>query len=736
MTKILFINPNLSISKKFIDYPYFINLNMLQAASVLKNKYDVTIYDSFSQPDSTTFNISDEIFFGSKTDIDKVVDLKDFNIFIILNSPFLKLFSSKENKEFKKLIKKIKTTNSSSKIILADCYIGGMHYVDYDSAAILKRYPLVDAICKLECESELITMIEGDKINNSNKFYNKMDDLPFPDYEGISLDNYTSFLDKISKEGLSDFFKIDKKTMPIFMSRGCIHDCIFCTSRISGRTYREYSLAYIKKHLLYLKNNYNINKLIILDELINPTEERLDNILKLLEELDLNYEFPNGLRADKISDFALSMLKNKISLLSLSAESGSQDIVNNVIGKNLDLNKVKELAISCDEKNIPLAVHFMIGLPGEGCEDINKTIDFAIELFNDYKAIPLMQLATPIPGSKFFKNLDLSQKDIQDIFDNYIEYFFKGKNFSKIDNKKLNLFLENLKIATKIKNIGKVIMNTTYACNNNCIFCAVGKWRNRISDIESQKLKLKTAHSKGIRMVDFDGGEPTLSKNLIYLIKYAKGIGFNNITLITNGRLLSIRKNAEKIVKSGVTSILFSLHGPNKNIHEQVTRAESSFEQAIGGIKNILEMNINRHLVNIEINTTITNKNISYLDDFFEMIEQLKIKKINIQFITPFGIATKNDLPTNQQISDIIPKIIDKYHKRINIKIVNLPYCYLKGYEKYLVQDVLKKERNMIFIGKEEKNLATFLSSKKYKDAECKLCPYNVICSGKWDFDK
>jgi len=37
---------------------------------------------------------------------------------------------------------------------------------------------------------------------------------------------------------------------------------------------------------------------------------------------------------------------------------------------------------------------------------------------------------------------------------------------------------------------------------------------------------------------------------------------------------------------------------------------------------------------------------------------------------------------------------------------------------------------------KKKKNLATFLSSKKYKDAECKLCPYNVICSGKWDFDK
>jgi len=48
---------------------------------------------------------------------------------------------------------------------------------------------------------------------------------------------------------------------------------------------------------------------------------------------------------------------------------------------------------------------------------------------------------------------------------------------------------------------------------------------------------------------------------------------------------------------------------------------------------------------------------------------------------------------------------------------------------------VLKKERNMVFIGQEERNLADFLSSKRYKDTECDSCVYNIICGGKWKFD-
>ncbi len=735
--RILFINPNLLVSKTFIDYPYFINLNMLQAVAFLKKEYFVEVIDAFSQKDSDVIKKGDDLFFGSKIDINKIVKSKDFDIAIILNSPFLKLFSSKENKEIQKLVDNIKSKKNKPKIILADCYIGGMHYVDYKPEKITKKYPLIDEICKFECESRLIPILQGKNIEKgANEFFNNLDMLPFPHYESISIQNYAAFLSKISEKGFSDFFKMNKKTMPVFTSRGCVYNCIFCTSRLNKRNYRQYSLDYLKKHFLLLKHKYGIKKIIIMDELANQTEKRLEDILKLLNELDLDYEFPNGLRADNISENSLSMIKNRISLLSTSAESGSQQIVNDVIKKNLDLNSINPLAESCAKKKIPLAIHFMIGLPGESHKDINKTLDFAAELSENYGAIPLIQLATPIPNSEFFNKLKLDELQEQDLLDNYVEYFSKGNKFSKISSRDLDLFIQNFKKRIKSKKLEKIIINVTYACNNRCVFCAIGNWKDKKPSLELQRQRLNRAYSQGIKMVDFDGGEPTLDKNLIRLIKYSKTLGFKSINLITNGRLLSIRKNAEKIARNGINSILFSLHGSNKKIHEQITKAEGSFEQTVEGIKNILEINKQiKNPVDVQVNITLTNKNIFYLDDFFKVMKDMGIKKVNIQFITPFGFAKKKDLPEKKDILKILPKVLDRYSKKINIKIVNLPFCYLRRYEKYLLNDVLKLKRNMIFIGKDEQNLAEFLASKRYKDKECSSCTCNIICGGKWNFD-
>jgi len=736
--KILFINPDIKVEKRFIDYPYFINLGMLQLVSILKNNgYIVDVIDRFAQNDSDATEEGGYIKFGSRSDINKIIEEKEFDVAVIINSPFLTLFSSKKNNEILELIKKIKLKPNKPKIILADCYVGGMHYVDYDEKKIIEKYPLIDGICKYESDIKLIPLIEENCPKRKNKdFLQKLDNLPFPDYDSISMKNYTSFLKKVSKNGFSPFLSQDKNTMGIFTSRGCVYNCIFCSSKLSGRYYRAYSLGYIKQHLLVLKEKYSIKKVVILDELVNPNKKRLDNLLKLLENLDLDYEFPNGVRADNISAEALSMMKNRISLLSTSAESGCSNIVNEVIKKNLNLASIIKLAKLCAKKNIPLAVHFMIGLPEESYKDINKTLEFAIKLSENYRATPLIQLATPIPGSELFAKLKLNKMQEQNLLDNYLKYFSIGNKFFKIPSQSLDLFIKNFNLRLNSKETEKIIINVTYACNNNCIFCAVGNWKDRKPSLELQKRRLKQAQLQGIRMVDFDGGEPTLDKNLVNLIKFSKTLKFKSINLITNGRLLSVKKNAETIIRNGVTSIIFSLHGPNEKIHEQITRARGSFNQTIQGIKNVLE--INGHIKNpVEVmaNITLTNRNILYLNDFFRMIEKMKIKKVNMQFITPFGLAKKKDLPKKEDVSRILPKVIKKYSDKIKIQIINLPFCYLKGYEDYLFADVSKIKRNMMFIGSNEQNLAGFLASKRYKDEKCNCCEYSIICGGEWNFE-
>jgi hypothetical protein len=48
---------------------------------------------------------------------------------------------------------------------------------------------------------------------------------------------------------------------------------------------------------------------------------------------------------------------------------------------------------------VPLLVHYMIGLPGETAAEVNATLAFALDLYDEHGAWPAVQYATPLPGT-------------------------------------------------------------------------------------------------------------------------------------------------------------------------------------------------------------------------------------------------------------------------------------------------------------------------------------------------
>src|SRR5207344_761769 len=72
----------------------------------------------------------------------------------------------------------------------------------------------------------------------------------------------------------------------------------------------------------------------------------------------------------------------------------------------------------------------------------------------------------------------------------------------------------------------KVIMNVTYKCNNRCTFCATGTRTQFDGDLGRQRELLVKYKKLGVRLLDFDGGEPTLNPNLFRLVQFAKAIGY------------------------------------------------------------------------------------------------------------------------------------------------------------------------------------------------------------------
>jgi MoaA/NifB/PqqE/SkfB family radical SAM enzyme len=276
-------------------------------------------------------------------------------------------------------------------------------------------------------------------------------------------------------------------------------------------------------------------------------------------------------------------------------------------------------------------------------------------------------------------------------------------------------------------------MNVTYVCNNHCTFCAVGTRTQIDGHPTRQREYLDLYRAEGVRMVDFDGGEPTLNPELIPLVRYARAVGYERINVTTNGRLCYYDDFARKLVRSGLTTLLFSVHGPDAKTHAAQVGVAEAFEQTVGGITNAL-----RHAppgVELGMNITLTKGNYAKLPEVADLAMSLGLLWLNIQFLTPFGRATSSVAPDTQAAADVAMKTIDRYRDRMKFQVINLPFCFMPGYEEFLTGDLQKLGRHMVFVNNETVNLAAYLAERRTRKPVCESCPRAVFCGGFYELE-
>jgi MoaA/NifB/PqqE/SkfB family radical SAM enzyme len=250
---------------------------------------------------------------------------------------------------------------------------------------------------------------------------------------------------------------------------------------------------------------------------------------------------------------------------------------------------------------------------------------------------------------------------------------------------------------------------------------------------ERQREWLQLYRQKGVTLVDFDGGEPTLDPDLVPLIRHARSLGYERINVTTNGRLCFYEDFARKLVRSGVTSLLFSVHGPDARTHAQQVGVAEAFDQTLAGIRNCARFAPRG--VELGMNITLTKGNYETLPQVADLALSLGLPWLNVQFLTPFGRATRWVAPDTQAAADVAMRLIDSHKDRMKLQMVNLPFCFMPGYEQYVAGDYAKLERHMIFVNNETVNLAAYLAERRVHKAQCGGCPRRVYCGGFYELD-
>jgi hypothetical protein len=68
--------------------------------------------------------------------------------------------------------------------------------------------------------------------------------------------------------------------------------------------------------------------------------------------------------------------------------------------------------------------------------------------------------------------------------------------------------------------------------------------------------------------------------------------------------------------------------------------------------------------------------------------------------------------------------------------VINLPFCFLPGYEDHLQGDLAKLSRHMVFVNNESVNLAAYLAERRTRRPVCEGCPHACFCGGFYELDE
>jgi hopanoid biosynthesis associated radical SAM protein HpnJ len=182
-----------------------------------------------------------------------------------------------------------------------------------------------------------------------------------------------------------------------YTSRGCPAQCTFCMwpQTISGHAWRTRSVDNVVNEVKFALEAFPQMKEIFFDD--DTFNIRKDRAIELGQKFKpLKFQWSCTARVHSDYETLKAMADGGARLFIVGFESGDAQILKN-IKKGATIEMARNFMKNCRKVGIKVHGDFIIGLPGETKETIEKTIDFAKEL--DCETIQV-SLAHAMPGTE------------------------------------------------------------------------------------------------------------------------------------------------------------------------------------------------------------------------------------------------------------------------------------------------------------------------------------------------
>ena len=232
-----------------------------------------------------------------------------------------------------------------------------------------------------------------------------------------------------------------------------------------------------------------------------------------------------------------------------------------------------------------------------------------------------------------------------------------------------------------------------YACNVQCDYCSItDEMRQQGMSTATVMQLLAEARARGATSVAFGGGEPTIRRGLLPLVRWCRDRGYRSIKVASNGLMYSYRWFAREAVEAGVNDFHISFMAHTDELYEKIMGKPGARQLVEQGLRNVNELG---HAVVGEL--IVKSDTWMHLADIVEHWAERGVRTFNLWLVS-LSDRNKDNLASLLPVTTMREGICAAFERGrrlgVTVRSRHIPRCMLPGYEEHVAD--LREDRVLV----------------------------------------
>lgn len=267
-----------------------------------------------------------------------------------------------------------------------------------------------------------------------------------------------------------------------------------------------------------------------------------------------------------------------------------------------------------------------------------------------------------------------------------------------------------------------------YDCNLACDYCTITPEMRRRSLPAAAVLRaLSEGRRRGFDAVAFSGGEPTIFRDLLGLVRAARAAGYGDVKLQTNGLLLGHEPNLEALLAAGVTRFHLSIHTHEAEAYDALVRRAGAYPAMVAGLDALVARGL-APVADVILKTDTVPKLPAALGWLWER----GVRAAHLWFVS-LTDGNRDNVDSMPRMTEALPTVRASFAwaraRGMELRSLHFPRCLL-GADASQALDLGGQDRVWVVTPDAEFELkSSSLSGGTYVGA-CDGCPHRGVCPG------